>query len=78
MFYLPKWIYEAAPFIYLIAGGAAMFGMDSRLGRLSGLLLISAAIMIIVLRQQLRKAPRHEREHPEQNRRAVTFQYKNG
>lgn len=55
MFYFPDWIYEPLPYLYLLVGGVALAGVDITAGRISGLLLISAAALIIKMRRDSRR-----------------------
>ena len=54
--WFPEWLYRSLPLIY-IAGGVLMFYLfgDSTTGRLSGLLLWAAAILIWGLRLHARR-----------------------
>jgi hypothetical protein len=53
--WLPSWLYRFLPLIYLVCGTVMLFvfGEDT-IGRLSGLLLYAAALLIWVLRLQAR------------------------
>jgi hypothetical protein len=55
MYYFPPWIYEALPYLYLLVGTTAAAGVDPTAGRISGLLLITAAIIILKLRRDNRR-----------------------
>jgi ABC-type glucose/galactose transport system permease subunit len=50
MFFLPDWIYKALPYVYVLVGAVALSGTDFSAGRLSGLLLIMAAALILKMR----------------------------
>lgn len=43
MIALPDWIYEPLPYVYATAGLVATLTLDTLTGRISGLLLLSAA-----------------------------------
>lgn len=43
---LPDWIYEPLPYIYTAVGLVATLTLDSLTGRLSGILLLSAAAVV--------------------------------
>lgn len=55
MFYYPGWIYEPLPYLYLLIGAAAAAGVDPTPGRISGLLLVGAAIVILKMRRESRR-----------------------
>ncbi len=46
MISLPKWVYEPLPYVYAAGGLTAMFTLDTITGRLSGVLLLSAAVVV--------------------------------
>lgn len=77
MLYLPKWIYEVLPIIYLISGLMALVGTDNNLGRASGLLLFLAAALIVWLRWNIRQTARHAASGLVSTS-SVTYQYRNG
>jgi len=52
---LSVWFYEALPYLYAGFGLVAAVLLDSVLGRISGLMLITAGGMIWRLRRQYRK-----------------------
>ena len=54
--WFPAWLYRLLPLIYVV-GGALMFYLydDDTVGRLSGLLLWAAAILIWALRLHARR-----------------------
>lgn len=54
--YLPEWLYRSLPLIYVICGGL-MFHLsgDESVGRLGGLFLFAAAILIWGLRLHARR-----------------------
>lgn len=56
MKYLPTPIYEILPFLYALVGLATIAGNELWLGRLSGALLLSAAVAIHTLRHVYRGA----------------------
>lgn len=53
---LPRVIYELLPWLYSGIGMLAMLGTDPTYGRLSGLLLVTAAAAIFHLRRSYRAA----------------------
>lgn len=59
--WLPSWLYRFLPLIYIVCGSLMFiaFGGDT-LGRLSGLLLYAAAILIWVLRLHGRSRSRQQ------------------
>jgi hypothetical protein len=48
-------VYESLPYIYLVVGLFALFGVDSALGQICGALLIAVGIYILRMRAQYRK-----------------------
>ncbi len=52
---LPNWLYEPLPFLYVAAGALALWRLDDVVGELSGLLLISAGLVIANMRHEYRK-----------------------
>lgn len=58
----PKWLYESLPYVYGGAGLAATFGLDSIQGRISGILLVSAAGIIGYQRYEHRRLQRERME----------------
>lgn len=54
MYRWPSWIYEPLPYVYLLTGGFAVVGFDPVVGRISGLMLMTAAFIIITLRRDNR------------------------
>lgn len=51
---LPRPIYEIAPFVYSLVGIATIANNDVTLGRISGALLLSAAVIILTMRKLYR------------------------
>ncbi len=47
---LPSWLYEPLPYVYASVGAVATLSMDSIIGVISGVLLMSAGIYIWYLR----------------------------
>ena len=47
----PRLIYELLPLLYSLAGTLAVIRLESVLGRISGALLLSAAVAIYTLRR---------------------------
>ena len=54
-FYLPDWLYEALPCVYLIAGIASIAKLGSALFMVSGGVLISAGVYSWQMRRKHRK-----------------------
>jgi hypothetical protein len=50
----PDWLYEAMPYIYSVAGIAAIFHFDSPAGYGAGALLLFAALLIWDMRKENR------------------------
>lgn len=48
--------YEFSPYVYIAAGGAAIYFAEEPMARLPGLLLVAAALTIIRLRWSYRRA----------------------
>ena len=48
----PDWLHQAMPFIYLIAGVAALIYVDTPLGHVAGALLMLTACLIWMKRKQ--------------------------
>jgi hypothetical protein len=59
---LPNWLYEPLPYVYVSTGALATLGMDSIMGVLSGILLMSAGIYIWYLRFEHRGAIKAKQE----------------
>ena len=55
-FWLPDWLYEAMPFVYVLGGLLAIVTFDCVVGRSSGLLFSIAGISILVIRWRHRSA----------------------
>lgn len=51
--FLPKFLYEILPYLYLIIGGLAM-RMPVTYGRVSGFMLCATATLILYLRRSYR------------------------
>ena len=52
---MPKPIYESLPILYVVGGVAAMSTVDSFMSFISGILLGSSGVMIMVLRRDFRR-----------------------
>ena len=52
--WLPDWLYEAMPFVYMVAGFAAIFHFGTPAGLAVGVLLLLAALMILKMRKDAR------------------------
>lgn len=59
---IPDWLYEPLPYIYALAGIASIIMLDAFVGKLSGVLLISAGVVI----WHLRFTYRRHRRRPQQ------------
>jgi hypothetical protein len=56
VWWLPQWLYEALPFLYLLGGLIAIVAFDCATGRSSGLLFCVAGVSILLVRWQHRTA----------------------
>ncbi len=52
---MPSFVYEALPFIYLLIGAGALFGVDAGFGQMSGGLLMAIGVVVLRMRIQYRK-----------------------
>lgn len=79
---MPGWLYEPLPYLYAGMGGVAFVLLDSIIGKLSGILLISAGVVVwrlrfIYRRRRHRPLPRdlswghNQRLNPPKNLDAV-------
>lgn len=59
---IPDWLYEPLPYLYTLAGIATVVMLDVLIGKLSGILLISAGIVIWHLRFVYRRHHRRPRK----------------
>ena len=59
---LPEWLYEPLPYLYVLMGLIATYVLDAAIGKMSGVLLISAGVVIWQLRFSYRR--RHHRPEP--------------
>jgi hypothetical protein len=50
----PLWIYELIPFVYILAGFACFYYLDSPIGYVAGALLLTAAGLVWVMRFKYR------------------------
>ena len=57
---MPKAVYESLPALYVVAGVAAMSTVDSFMSFISGILLGSSGVMIMVLRRNYRQSSTNE------------------
>ena len=55
---MPKPIYESLPILYVIGGIAAISTVDSFMSFISGILLGSSGVMIMLLRRNYRRSER--------------------
>jgi hypothetical protein len=53
---MPKPVYESLPVLYVIGGVAAISTVDSFMSFISGILLGSSGIMIMLLRRSYRRS----------------------
>jgi len=51
---LPNWIYEPLPYLYAGAGVVAIMNLDTVIGRISGILLITAGLVVGYQRYEYR------------------------
>lgn len=79
---MPGWLYEPLPFIYAAMGVVALLTLEAGVGKISGVLLISAGIVIWKLRFTYRRRRRrplpknlswghNQRQNPPKNLDAV-------
>lgn len=84
---IPDWLYEPLPYLYALAGIASIIMLDAFVGKLSGVLLISAGVVIWHLRFTYRRRRRrpqqrdlswgaNQRLHPPKNLENVEIQHK--
>lgn len=52
---MPSSIYEALPYIYLVVGASALFGVEAVFGQICGLLLMVIGAIVFRMRIQYRK-----------------------
>lgn len=52
---IPFATYQVLPCLYVILGAASLVGIDKILGRLCGLVLVAAGVIILKMRIQYRK-----------------------
>jgi predicted Holliday junction resolvase-like endonuclease len=62
MVILPRWFYEPLPYVYGGVGLVAMFSLDSLVGVVSGILLVSAGGVIAYQRYQYRYQEKQRQE----------------
>ncbi len=62
MVILPNWLYEPLPYVYGIAGIVASYRLDSAMGRISGVLLITAGIVVAYQRYEFRHFNKQRQE----------------
>ena len=55
MFNLPNWVYEPLPYLYVGLGIVTTYGLDTLLGKTSGIMLIVAGIIIAYMRHNYRR-----------------------
>lgn len=53
--HLPKPLYESLPVLYVLAGIAAIVTVDSFMSFISGILMGSSGVMILLLRRNYRQ-----------------------
>ncbi len=59
---LPSWLYEPLPYVYAGVGVVATLSMESIIGTLSGILLMSAGFLVWYLRFDYRSALKAKQE----------------
>ncbi len=52
--FLPKWIYEALPYVYIMLGVLG-FTFPETYGRISGIVLVFCSLLILKMRKEYRK-----------------------
>jgi len=57
---LPNWLYEPLPYLYMAVGAFVAWQLDEVIGELSGLLLISAGLVVANMRHEYRKLLKHQ------------------
>jgi hypothetical protein len=62
MVILPSWVYEPLPYVYGIAGVLSAYNLDSLMGRISGILLITAGIVVGYQRYEYRRFRKQRQE----------------
>lgn len=53
-FYLPNWLYETLPFLYVSVGTVSFLELDELLGQICSLLLVSSGLTIWLIRTRYR------------------------
>ena len=53
---MPKPVYESLPFLYVIGGVAAISTVDSFMSFISGVLLGSSGVLILIIRRNYRQS----------------------
>lgn len=61
-FHKPDWLYEALPYVYILAGTATILNLGNTLSLFSGGLLISAGLFIWWMRRTARQDQRRRDE----------------
>jgi hypothetical protein len=59
---LPNWIYEPLPYLYGGFGIVSTFSLDSMIGKFSGVLLITAGIVVGYQRYEYRRFQKQRQE----------------
>ena len=84
---IPQGLYEALPYLYAVTGVAATVVLDAWVGKLSGLMLISAAVVVghlrfVYRRRRRRPQPRdlswghNQRQNPPKDYEAAVKAHK--
>jgi hypothetical protein len=63
--YQPRWLYETLPYLYVGSGVVSLTTLEHLLSTFSGLLLVSAGVVVWKLRHD------HRRWHTEQHQRST-------
>lgn len=58
---MEAWWYEASPFLYALGGLVFVWSVDSALALTSGVLLVTSAVRILLLRRRFRRAKAEHR-----------------
>ena len=68
-FHKPRWLYETLPYLYVGSGVASLATLDHLLSAFSGLMLVSAGIVVWKLRYDHRRWDWHKDPPPASGRK---------
>ena len=68
-FHKPRWLYETLPYLYVGSGIASLSTLDHLLSIFSGLMLVSAGIVVWKLRYDHRRWDGHKDQPPAPRRK---------